>query len=77
MKVHEKTTYANRINFKTHTMIHPVGSDDDLDQADADADDDDGKTVKDDPQFTLAVTKGRMSRFFLMKDSVIQNLKPG
>ena len=55
--MHEKTTYLTRMNTKTSGMIHPMESDDeDEDQSD----EDDGKAVavKDDPQFTLAVTKG-------------------
>lgn len=55
MKVHEKTTYATRVNFKTAKMIHPEPSDEEKDDSD-----DDGHVVnvKDDPQFTLAVTRG-------------------
>ena len=56
LKVHEKTTYATRINFKTASMIRPADSDDDKEKSD----EDDGRAVavKDDPQFTLAVTRG-------------------
>ena len=56
LKVHEKTTYATRVNFKTAQMIHPQSSDEEKE----DSDDDGGRAldVKDDPQFTLAVTRG-------------------
>ena len=55
----EKTTYATRVNFKTASMIRPADSDDEQDKSD----EDDGKSVavKDDPQFTLAVTRGSVS----------------
>ena len=49
------------MNTKTSGMIHPMESEDeDEDQSD----EDDGKAVavKDDPQFTLAVTKGKISQ---------------
>ena len=57
LRVHEKTTYATRVNFKTAQMIHPADSDDD--QADSDEDEGRAVAVKDDPQFTLAVTRGK------------------
>ena len=56
LKVHEKTTYATRVNFKTASMIHPTDSDDGGDRSDED--DSRALAVKDDPQFTLAVTRG-------------------
>ena len=54
--MHEKTTYATRVNFKTASMIRPADSDDEQSQSD----EDDGRAVavKEDPQFTLAVTRG-------------------
>jgi len=57
LKVHEKTTYATRINFKTASMIRPADSDEEGEKSD----EDDGKAVavKDDPQFTLSVTRDR------------------
>ena len=57
LKVHEKTTYATRINFKTASMIRPADSD----EEEKKEEEDDGKAVavKDDPQFTLAVTRGQ------------------
>ena len=58
LKVHEKTTYATRINFKTAQMIRPADSDEEQEKSD----EDDGRAVavKDDPQFTLAVTRGTL-----------------
>ena len=54
--MHEKTTYASRVNAKTAEMRKIV---DDIDDEDDDIDtkDEDG-IVKDDPQFTLAITRG-------------------
>ena len=54
-------------------MIHPMESDDeDEDQSD----EDDGKAVavKDDPQFTLAVTKGESK--FRYRDYLFQKSRP-
>ena len=61
MKVHEKTTYLTRMNTKTTGMIHPMESEEDEERSE----EDDGRTVavKDDPQFTLAVTKGEKATF--------------
>ena len=56
LRVHEKTTYATRINFKTASMIKPADSDEEKDK---DEDSDKAMAVKDDPQFTLAVTRGK------------------
>ncbi|XP_077981560.1 cilia- and flagella-associated protein 100-like [Glandiceps talaboti] len=59
LKVHEKTTYASRVNAKRASMRKPMGeSDDDLDLED-EKDTDKAVAVKDDPQFTLAVTRDR------------------
>jgi len=55
LKVHEKTTYATRVNFKTAQMIHPESSEEEKE----DSDEDGALNVKDDPQFTLAVTRDR------------------
>ena len=53
MKVHEKTTYLTRMAAKTTKMIKGTNeNDDDILLTDGI----DG--VKDDPEFTLAVTKG-------------------
>ena len=56
LKVHEKTTYASRINSKSSSMIRPADNLEELERSD----EDDGKavTVKDDPEFVLAVTRG-------------------
>ncbi|XP_070559221.1 cilia- and flagella-associated protein 100-like isoform X2 [Ptychodera flava] len=59
LKVHEKTTYASRVNAKRASMRKPMGdSDEDLDLED-EKDTDKAVAVKDDPQFTLAVTRDR------------------
>ena len=49
------------MNFKTASMIRPVDSDDEQSQSD----EDDGRAVavKEDPQFTLAVTRGLFHRY--------------
>ena len=54
--MHEKTTYASRVNFRTASMIHPAESDDDEDKEE---EMDKAVAVKDDPQFTIAVTRGK------------------
>ena len=58
LKIHEKTTYTTRINFKTPSTIRPADSDDSDEKKDDEEDDGKGVTVKDDPQFTIAVTRG-------------------
>ncbi|KAL4227041.1 hypothetical protein ACF0H5_015017 [Mactra antiquata] len=55
LKVHEKTTYASKVNFKTAQMIKPTDSDEEKDEEDTDK----AVAVKDDPQFTIAVTRDR------------------
>lgn len=55
LKVHEKTTYASKVNFKTASMIKPTDSDDEEGEEDSDK----AVAVKDDPQFTIAVTRDR------------------
>jgi len=54
LKVHEKTTYSSRVNFRTAAMIHPAES-----ESEEDEDNDKSVAVKDDPQFTIAVTRDR------------------
>lgn len=55
LKVHEKTTYASKVNFKTAQMIKPTDSDEEKDEEESDK----AVAVKDDPQFTIAVTRDR------------------
>ena len=55
LHVHEKSTYASRVNFRTASMIHPAESDD---EDEKEEDTDKAVAVKDDPQFTIAVTRG-------------------
>jgi MarR-like DNA-binding transcriptional regulator SgrR of sgrS sRNA len=57
LKVHEKTTYASRVNFRTASMIRPADSDEERQMSDDD--EEKALAVKDDPQFTLAVTRDR------------------
>nr|XP_054750481.1 cilia- and flagella-associated protein 100-like isoform X2 [Lytechinus pictus] len=56
LKVHEKTTYTSRVNALRASMRRP------LDELDAEEDDEAGDekalAVKDDPSFTIAVTRG-------------------
>lgn len=56
LKVHEKTTYASKVNFKTAQMIKPMDSDEEKDDEETDK----AVAVKDDPQFTIAVTRGML-----------------
>ncbi|KAL3853111.1 hypothetical protein ACJMK2_016688 [Sinanodonta woodiana] len=56
LRVHEKTTYASRVNFKTAAMIKPADSDEEKEEEE---DSDKAVAVKDDPQFTIAVTRDR------------------
>ncbi|KAK7102985.1 cilia- and flagella-associated protein 100-like [Littorina saxatilis] len=56
LHVHEKTTYASRVNFRTASMIHPAESDDEVEKEE---ETDKAVAVKDDPQFTIAVTRDR------------------
>lgn len=54
LKIHEKTTYASRVNAKTVAMrkiVDDINDDDDMDTKDEDG------VVKDDPQFTLTTTR--------------------
>lgn len=55
LRVHEKTTYASKVNFKTASMIKPTDSDDEEGEEESDK----AVAVKDDPQFTIAVTRDR------------------
>lgn len=54
LRVHEKTTYASRVNFRTAAMIHPAES-----ESEEEEDNEKAVAVKDDPQFTIAVTRDR------------------
>uniref|UniRef100_H2ZEG4 DUF4200 domain-containing protein n=1 Tax=Ciona savignyi TaxID=51511 RepID=H2ZEG4_CIOSA len=56
MKVHEKTTYASRVNAKTASMRRAALGDDEGSTTDEDTLD---LAVKDDPTWTLAVTRDR------------------
>ena len=59
MKVHEKMTYAAKVNHKTRAMIRPADSDEEQAAIDeAPAGDKAAVAVKDDPQFVIAVTRG-------------------
>lgn len=51
--MHEKSTYASRVNFRTAAMIHPPES-----ESESEEESDKAVAVKDDPQFTIAVTRG-------------------
>ncbi|XP_041347544.1 cilia- and flagella-associated protein 100-like [Gigantopelta aegis] len=55
LKVHEKTTYATQVNCRTAQMIRPADSDEDEEEEETDK----AVAVKDDPQFTIAVTRDR------------------
>lgn len=59
LKVHEKTTYASKVNFKTAEMIKPTDSDEEEKEEETDK----AVAVKDDPQFTIAVTRGNFTAF--------------
>ena len=57
LSVHEKTTYSSKVNFRTAAMIRPADSDDEKDNEDPDK----TVSVKDDPQYTIRVTRGKIS----------------
>lgn len=58
LKVHEKTTYTSRVNAKTAEM-RKIGQASDDEIVEEEKKDKDGAiAVKDDPQFTLAITRG-------------------
>lgn len=59
MKVHEKMTYAAKVNHKTRAMIRPADSDEELAAIDGvPGRDKAAVAVKEDPQFVIAVTRG-------------------
>ncbi|KAK3737753.1 hypothetical protein QZH41_017217, partial [Actinostola sp. cb2023] len=59
LKVHEKTTYTSRVNAKTAAM-RKIGQTGDDEIVEEEKKDKDGAiAVKDDPQFTLAITRDR------------------
>ena len=64
--MHEKTTYTSRVNAKTAAM-RKIGDDneDDFVEEEKKKDKDGVIAVKDDPQFTLAITRGRFLVFDL------------
>ena len=64
--MHEKTTYTSRVNAKTAAM-RKIGDDneDDFVEEEKKKDKDGVIAVKDDPQFTLAITRGRFVVFDL------------
>lgn len=55
LHVHEKTTYSSKVNFRTASMIRPADSDEEKDGEDGDK----TVSVKDDPQYTIRVTRDR------------------
>lgn len=59
LKVHEKTTYTSRVNAKTAAMrkIADEGEDEFVEE-EKKKEKDGVIAVKDDPQFTLAITRG-------------------
>ncbi|XP_067933536.1 cilia- and flagella-associated protein 100-like [Watersipora subatra] len=58
MKVHEKMTYAAKVNHKTRAMIRPADSDDEQQAiVEAPAGEKAAVAVKEDPQFVIAVTR--------------------
>ena len=60
LKVHEKTTYTSRVNTKTAAMRKiAYDSEDEFVEEEKKKEKDGVIAVKDDPQFTLAITRGR------------------
>ncbi|OWF34674.1 cilia- and flagella-associated protein 100-like isoform X3 [Mizuhopecten yessoensis] len=55
LHVHEKTTYSSKVNFRTASMIRPADSDEEKEGEDGDK----TVSVKDDPQYTIRVTRDR------------------
>lgn len=70
MKVHEKMTYAAKVNHKTREMIRPADSDEEK-VVDDDPLADKTVAVKDDPQFVIAVTRDR----HVEKESLAEYIK--
>lgn len=65
--MHEKTTYASRMNARTKAMIRPAGDTDDDISPEEDEQNDGVLAMKDDPEFVLSTTKGGcLYRRFLM-----------
>jgi len=59
LKVHEKTTYTSRVNAKTAAMRKIADeSEDEFVEEERKKEKDGVIAVKDDPQFTLAITRG-------------------
>ena len=67
MKVHEKTTYSSRVNAKTAAM-RKIGEESDDEEVEEKKDKDGAIAVKDDPQFTLAITKGLFLTLICLTD---------
>ena len=58
--MHEKTTYTSRVNTKTAAMRKiAYDSEDEFVEEEKKKEKDGVIAVKDDPQFTLAITRGR------------------
>lgn len=55
LRVHEKTTYATRVNAKTASMRRAA--------LDTEDDDDQARKIKDDPGWIMAVTRGPFLTF--------------
>lgn len=66
--MHEKTTYASRVNAKTAAMRKIADEDEDEFVEEEKKKEKDGViAVKDDPQFTLAITRGT---YFITSQSI-------
>lgn len=66
--MHEKTTYASRVNAKTSAMRKIADEDEDEFVEEEKKKEKDGViAVKDDPQFTLAITRGT---YFITSQSI-------
>lgn len=59
LRVHEKTTYASRVNALRSSMRKPLADLDDEEAKEEDGGEGEALAVQDDPSFTLAVTRDR------------------
>ena len=61
LRVHEKTTYASRVNALRSSMRKPLADLDDEEAKEEEGGEGEALAVQDDPSFTLAVTRGMYS----------------
>lgn len=73
--MHEKTTYTSRVNAKTAAMRKIADDDeDDFVEEEKKKEKDGVIAVKDDPQFTLAITRGGVSYSIVLDELIVHAL---